>query len=54
MGLFDSYRKKAEDKNAPVGTPPVAGHTLAEFLQDKKRSHLFGEFIKDRCKVPLS
>lgn len=46
MSIFDTYRKKQEEKSAPVGVPPVAGHTLAEILQDKKRSHLFGQLLE--------
>ncbi len=46
MGIFDSFRKSKEKEKAPHTTPPPPGHTLTEVLQDKNKSHLFGELLK--------
>lgn len=45
MGIFDSFRKKQEAKQEQT-TPPPAGHTLAEFLNDKNRSVIFGRLLE--------
>ncbi len=47
MGILEQF-KKSKDKQAEEEhiTPPPEGHTLAEVLQDKNKSHLFGELLR--------
>lgn len=46
MGIIDQFRKSKEKNPEQHDTPPPRGHTLAEILQDKSNSHLFGELLK--------
>ncbi len=45
MGILDQFRTKKEEKKAQT-TPPPQGHTLAQIMQDRNKSHLFGELLK--------
>ncbi|MFA6077006.1 MAG: hypothetical protein WC735_02940 [Candidatus Paceibacterota bacterium] len=45
MGILDSLRKSREEKKEHA-TPPPQGHTLAQVLQDKNKSHLFGKLLE--------
>lgn len=45
MGILDSFRRSKEEKKEKT-TPPPQGHTLAEVLQDKNKSHLFGKLLE--------
>lgn len=45
MDILDSY-KKTKETTKEHGTPPPKGHTLAEVLQDKHNSHLFGRMLE--------
>lgn len=55
MKILDQF-KKSKDKEAEKNhtTPPPQGHTLAEVLQDKNKSHLFGELLKKNDKENLA
>ena len=47
MGIIDSFRKmKEKGKEGEHSTPPRRGFTLAEILQDKSNSHLFGRILE--------
>jgi hypothetical protein len=56
MGLLDSLRKTREEKKQKENptTPPPAGHTLAEVMQDKKKFHLLGELLKKNDHADLA
>ena len=45
MGILDSFRKDQEKKEKH-STPPPKGHTLAEILQDRRDSQLFGSILE--------
>ena len=45
MGILDSFRKSKEEKKTQT-TPPRQGHTLADVLQDKNKSYLFGKLLE--------
>ncbi len=46
MGIIDSFRKKKEaSQEEEHTTPPPKGHALAEILNDKTNSHLFGTLL---------
>lgn len=45
MGILDSFRKNREEKKEHA-TPPPQGHTLAQILQDKNKSYLFGQLLE--------
>lgn len=45
MGILDSFKKNREAGKEQI-TPPPRGHTLAEILQDKHNSHLFGKMLE--------
>ncbi len=45
MGILDQFKKSKEKKEQT--TPPPQGHTLAEVLQDKNKSHLFGKLLEE-------
>lgn len=44
MGILDSFRQSKEKPRDHV-IPPREGHTLAEVLKDKTKSHLFGKLL---------
>ena len=45
MGIIDQF-KKTKDATKEQTIPPPQGHTLAEILQDKSNSHLFGRLLE--------
>ncbi|OGI60374.1 hypothetical protein A2641_01500 [Candidatus Nomurabacteria bacterium RIFCSPHIGHO2_01_FULL_37_25] len=45
MGIMDDFRKSKEDNKVHT-TPPPVGHTVAEILQDKNKSDLFGKLLE--------
>lgn len=45
MGLIDSL-KKSKEANKEQTTPPPAGHTLKQVLQDKNKSDLFYKLLR--------
>ena len=49
MGMLDSFKKSKEEKKEQT-TPPAQGHTLAQIMQDKNKSHLFGELLNKQDK----
>ncbi len=53
MGILDSFRKSKEKKGEHT-TPPPQGHTLAQILQDKNKSHLFGKLLMQGEKEDLA
>ena len=44
MGILDSFRQSKEKPRDHV-IPPAEGHTLAQILKDKNKSHLFGKLL---------
>src|SRR3989344_4589242 len=55
MGFLDTFRvsreQKEEEKKPAL---PPQGHTLAEILQDKKKSDLFGKLLNQSGDIALA
>ncbi|MCE9549322.1 hypothetical protein K8Q98_02905 [Candidatus Nomurabacteria bacterium] len=53
MGILDTFRKSKEVER-PNAAPVKKGFTLAEILQDKEKSHLFGKLLERYGREDLS